>query len=161
MGSITRPLPVAWASPKGMIWSSAMFHLALQNGRFTPARQLTVADRWRIPPALRTIAASHHYKLAKHHMNTAPPLPPELEKLARRRASAKLGFLTHAIIYTVVISGLSLLAFSQGRAWSLWPAAGWGFGLFMHGLGTFGFGPGSALRERLLERERNALRRLG
>ncbi|MDP2418915.1 MAG: 2TM domain-containing protein [Hydrogenophaga sp.] len=42
--------------------------------------------------------------------------------------------------------------------WSLWPAAGWGFGLLMHGMGVFGFGPGSALRERMLERERERLR---
>jgi hypothetical protein len=129
--------------------------------RFTPARALAVAQRWRIPAALRTIAPRHHYKLAKHSMNTTAPLPPELEKLARRRASAKLGFFTHAFVYTVVITGLSLLAFSQGRAWSLWPAAGWGFGLLMHGLGVFDFGPSNALRERLLERERSALRRLG
>ena len=136
-----------------------MMHLDLQNERFTPTRVYTVALRWRIPAALRTIAASHHKKPAKHSMNTTAPLPPELEKLARRRASAKLGFFTHAFVYTVVITGLSLLAFSQGRAWSLWPAAGWGLGLFMHGLGAFGFGPGSALRERLVERERSALRR--
>ncbi len=136
-------------------------HFVLQNERFTPARVHTVAHRWRIPAALRTIAPSHHNKLAKHSMNTTASLPPGLEKMARRRASAKLGFFTHAFVYTVVITGLSLLAFSQGRAWSLWPAAGWGLGLFMHGLGVFGFGPGSVLRERLLERERSALRRLG
>lgn len=92
-------------------------------------------------------------------MHTTPSaLSPELESLARRRAGAKLGFYTHACIYAVVISGLSLLAFSQGKAWSLWPAAGWGVGLLMHGLGVFGCGPGSALRERLTEREREALR---
>jgi hypothetical protein len=85
-------------------------------------------------------------------------LSPDLERLARRRAKAKLGFYTHALIYAVVITGLSLLAFSQGKAWSLWPAAGWGFGLLMHGLGVFGFGPGSALREHMTEREREHLR---
>lgn len=87
-----------------------------------------------------------------------PNLSPELERLARKRATAKLGLYAHALIYAVVITGLSLLAFSQGKAWSLWPAAGWGFGLLMHGLGVFGFGPGSALRERLTEREREHLR---
>jgi uncharacterized membrane protein len=91
------------------------------------------------------------------HTNN-PPLSPELERLAERRAKAKLGFFTHALVYAVVITGLSLLAFSQGKIWSLWPAVGWGFGLLMHGMGVFGFGPGSALRERLLERERERLR---
>ncbi|MDZ4125568.1 MAG: 2TM domain-containing protein [Hydrogenophaga sp.] len=91
------------------------------------------------------------------HTNTTT-LSPELERLAERRAKAKLGFFTHALVYAVVITGLSLLAFSQGKIWSLWPAAGWGFGLLMHGMGVFGFGPGSALRERMLERERERLR---
>lgn len=91
------------------------------------------------------------------HTNPAP-LSPELERLARKRAGAMLGFYTHALIYLVVITGLSLLAFSQGKTWALWPAAGWGLGLLMHGLGVFGWGPGSALRERMTERELAKLR---
>lgn len=87
-----------------------------------------------------------------------PLLPDSLERLAQKRAQAKLGFYTHAFIYAVVITGLSLLAFSQGKGWSLWPAAGWGVGLLMHALGVFGFSPRSKLRERLTERERQALR---
>ena len=86
------------------------------------------------------------------------PLSPELEHLARKRAGAKLGFYTHALVYLVVITGLSLLAFSQGKSWALWPAAGWGLGLLMHGLGVFGWGPGNALRERMTERELEQLR---
>lgn len=86
-----------------------------------------------------------------------PSLSPELERLAQRRAKAKLGFFTHALVYATVISGLSLLALSQGKAWSLWPAAGWGFGLLMHGLGVFGFSPRGPLRERLVQRERERL----
>lgn len=91
-------------------------------------------------------------------MNTSPhTLSPELEALARQRTNARMGFFTHALVYAVVITGLSLLAFSQGKAWSLWPTAGWGFGLLMHGLGVLGLGPGSALRERMLQRERERL----
>lgn len=89
---------------------------------------------------------------------SATPLSPDLERLARRRAKAKLGFYKHAFIYVVVISGLALLSLGQGRAWVVWPAAGWGFGLLMHGAGAFGFGAGSAWQERLTEREREALR---
>jgi len=86
-------------------------------------------------------------------------LSPELERLAQRRAKAKLGFYGHALVYLLVISGLGLLSFSQGKAWALWPAVGWGIGLLMHGLRVFGVGPGSAMRERLVERERAQLRR--
>ena len=89
---------------------------------------------------------------------SASPLSPELERLARRRARAKLGFYTHAFVYTLVISGLALLSLGQGRAWAVWPAVGWGFGLLMHGVGVFGLGAGSAWQERLTEREREALR---
>lgn len=91
-------------------------------------------------------------------MNQHTPLSPDLERLARRRAKAKLGFYAHALIYAMVITGLSLLAFSQGKAWSLWPAAGWGLGLLVHGLRVFGALPGHALRERMVERERAQLR---
>lgn len=92
-------------------------------------------------------------------MNPHTALSPELERLAHQRAKAKLGFYGHALIYVLVITGLSLMALSQGKAWSLWPAAGWGLGLFMHGLRVFGVGPGTALREQLVERERAQLRR--
>jgi hypothetical protein len=95
---------------------------------------------------------------AFNSLDAQSPLSPELERLAQRRAKAKLGFYGHALIYTVVICGLSLLALSQGKAWSLWPAAGWGLGLLMHGLRVFGKAPGNALRERLVERERAQLR---
>lgn len=91
-------------------------------------------------------------------VTTPHPLSPDLERLARRRAKAKLGFYIHALIYAVVITGLSLLAISQGKVWSLWPAAGWGVGLLMHALRVFGALPGHALRERMVERERAQLR---
>jgi uncharacterized membrane protein len=95
-------------------------------------------------------------------MHTTPStLSPELERLARRRAGAKLGFVIHVVVYTLVVAGLGVLALSQGKAWTIWPAAGWGIGLLMHGLGVFGRHPGSALRERLIERERQALRAQG
>lgn len=91
-------------------------------------------------------------------MTYTTPLPSELEQLAQRRTKAKLAFLGHALIYALVITGLSLWALSQDKTWSLWPAAGWGLGLLMHGLRVFGWGPGTALREHMLERERAHLR---
>ena len=78
---------------------------------------------------------------------------PDIEQLARQRVKARLGFYRHAFIYVAVISGLSLLAFSQGKTWAVWPALGWGIGLLAHGLGVWGVAPGSALRERMVQRE--------
>ncbi len=86
-------------------------------------------------------------------------LSPELERLAQRRAKAKQGFYGHCLVYLLVIAGLGLLSYSQGKTWAVWPASGWGIGLLMHGLRVFGVGPGSAMRERLVERERAQLRR--
>ena len=83
----------------------------------------------------------------------------EIDQLARKRAGAKMGWYTHAAVYVLV--NLFLFAQSQfgSRAWNPWPLLGWGFGLAMHGLAVFVLGGGSALRERLVLRERERLQR--
>ena len=88
-------------------------------------------------------------------------LPPEeIERLARRRAGAKLGWYVHALVYVVVNLGM-FLAHQYGlrqRPWSAMPAMGWGLGLVLHGIAVFVLGNGSSLRERMVERERQRLR---
>lgn len=87
--------------------------------------------------------------------------PEEIERLARRRAGAKLGWYLHALVYVVVnlfLFALSAYAFGQ-RPWSVFPLLGWGLGLALHGAAVFMLGDGSPLRERLLERERERLQR--
>ena len=85
------------------------------------------------------------------------PLPPELERLAQRRAKARLGLMGHATVYAVVISGLALLGWWQGQTWPVGPALGWGFGLAIHAAKVLFVDIGAGLRERLVERERNRL----
>jgi 2TM domain len=84
--------------------------------------------------------------------------PEEIERLARRRAGAKLGWYVHATVYVLV--NLMLFALSSHglghRGWSLFPLLGWGLGLALHGVSVFMLGD---LRERLVERERERLRR--
>jgi hypothetical protein len=41
----------------------------------------------------------------------------------------------------------------------VFPLLGWGLGLALHGVAVFMLGDGSTLRRRLLERERERLRR--
>lgn len=82
---------------------------------------------------------------------------PDLLRLARRRVKARLGWLMHATIYMAVMSGLVLLAASQGKSWSIYPALGWGLGLLMHGVAVFVSGAGSAWRERWVEQEHQRL----
>jgi hypothetical protein len=45
------------------------------------------------------------------------------------------------------------------RPWSVFPVLGWGVGLALHGVSVFVLGKGSGLRERMVERERERLRR--
>jgi hypothetical protein len=93
-------------------------------------------------------------------MNT-PLSPEEIERIAQRRAGAKLGWYLHATIYVLV--NLLLFALSdQGvghRAWSVKPLLGWGVGLAFHGIAVFMLGGSTGLRERLVQKERERLQR--
>lgn len=86
-----------------------------------------------------------------------------LERLARRRAGAKLGWYIHALVYLVVNVALVLIAYVSGssRPWPIYPALGWGLGLLLHGVAVFMLGSGSGLHERLIARERERLQRRG
>jgi hypothetical protein len=90
-----------------------------------------------------------------------PLSPEEIDRLARRRAGAKLGWYAHAAIYLVV--NLALFAMSEyafgHRRWSVFPVIGWGVGLALHGVSVFVLGAGSGLRERMVRRERERLLR--
>ncbi len=95
------------------------------------------------------------------HAPSAPDgvrLPGDAERLARRRAGAKLGWLIHAGVYLCVNLGLAALSAWQGRHWAVFPALGWGVGLLAHGAAVALSHPGEGLYRRLLERERTALR---
>ena len=82
----------------------------------------------------------------------------QMDRLARRRAGATLGWYIHAAVYLLVNLGLAALAGSGGRAWHLYPLAGWGLGLAIHGLAVW-LGSGADLHQRLLDAEREKLRR--
>mgnify|MGYP001602168701 CR=1 FL=1 len=89
-------------------------------------------------------------------MNT-PLTPDEIERLATRRAKAKLGWYAHATVYVAVNAGLIAISATTGRNWAIYPALGWGFGLLMHGISVWAFAPGGDMLERLVERERARL----
>lgn len=91
-------------------------------------------------------------------MNTTHT-PDRIERLARRRAAAKMGWLIHAFVYVCVNAGLMLLSLPYGRHWSVFPLLGWGLGLALHGAAVWLFSPGARLHEAMIERERAALRR--
>ena len=85
--------------------------------------------------------------------------PEEIDKLARKRAGAKMGWYMHLAIYLVVNGGLFLasgLMFGT-RSYHFGPLLGWGVGLVFHGLSVFFIGKGSTLRENMVARERARL----
>ena len=85
----------------------------------------------------------------------------QAERLARRRAGAKLGWYVHAVVYVLVnlfLFSMSQHAFGQ-RPWSVLPLLGWGLGLALHGISVFMLGAGGGLRERMVQKERERLQR--
>ncbi len=88
-----------------------------------------------------------------------PMTPEEIDRVARKRAGAKLRWYAHALIYLVVNSFLFLLAGMGQHRWSIYPAAGWGLGLALHGIAVWMLGTGSNLREQMIQKERDKLQR--
>lgn len=95
-------------------------------------------------------------------LHMQPLTPEDIDKLARRRAGAKLGWYAHLTVYVVInllFLAMSNIGFGTHR-WSPFPMFGWGIGLVLHGVSVFVLGRGSALRERMVQKERERLQRL-
>ncbi|WP_431275984.1 2TM domain-containing protein [Variovorax ureilyticus] len=67
----------------------------------------------------------------------------EIDRLARKRAKAKMGWFIHAGIYATVNLGLVALSAASGRAWTVFPLLGWGVGLLAHGISVWMLPPGA------------------
>ena len=82
-----------------------------------------------------------------------------IERLARKRAGAKLGWYLHASVYLLVNLLLATLSAASWRHWAVFPAVGWGIGLALHGISVFVLGSTGGLRERMVQIERERLQR--
>jgi 2TM domain len=89
--------------------------------------------------------------------------PEELERIVIRRVKAKMGWYLHAAIYVVVNLLLMAGAMFHGKHWHFFPLIGWGLGLAIHGAVVWFSASifGNGLRERMMARERAALRQQG
>lgn len=96
--------------------------------------------------------------MPRHHDLLSESSDP-LELAARRRAGMKLGWYIHAFVYLVVNAGLMMASFSHGRNWAWYPALFWGLGLLAHGASVWLRSPTGVVWNRMLEREREHLRR--
>ena len=94
-------------------------------------------------------------------MTNEPLSPDQIERLARKRANAKMGWYSHATVYVLVNLFLFATAYFglRSRPWSPYATLGWGLGLALHGISVFVMGKGSGLRDRLVARERERLKR--
>lgn len=93
--------------------------------------------------------------------NNTSMSPEEIDRLARKRAGAKLGWYFHAAVYVIVnlfVFAMSQYAFGN-RSWSVFPLLGWGLGLALHGVSVWLIGAGGELRERMVQKERERLQR--
>jgi hypothetical protein len=90
-------------------------------------------------------------------MNTQTANQDDIERLARRRASIKLGWYIHATVYIAVNALLAAISASSGRHWAIFPFFGWGIGLAVHGLVVFFATGGGGFHEKLVQQERERL----
>lgn len=90
-------------------------------------------------------------------MHTPNQSPTHIERLARKRVAARMGWMVHATVYVVVNAFLIFTAMASGRNWALYPALGWGLGLAIHGLVVFLAPARERLREQMVEAEKQRI----
>ncbi len=81
----------------------------------------------------------------------------DLERLARKRAAMRMGWIVHATVFIAVNLLLAGLSAASGRHWAIFPFMGWGLGLVIHGAVVFLVAGGFGLHQRLVQQERNRL----
>jgi hypothetical protein len=97
-------------------------------------------------------------------MNATMPMPlstEEIERLAHKRATAKMGWYIHACVY-ILVNGFMFAGSYFGlrdRSWGPAPALGWGLGLALHFVSVFVMGQGSTFRDQMVRRERERIER--
>ena len=90
-----------------------------------------------------------------------PLSPEEIDRLARKRAGAKMGWFIHATAFftiNLIVFGMSKYGFGT-RSWSPVPFLGWALGLALHGASVWLLGSGGEFRERMVRKERERLQR--
>ncbi|MBA3595705.1 MAG: 2TM domain-containing protein [Pseudomonadota bacterium] len=90
-------------------------------------------------------------------MNTSTLQDKDLDRVARKRAAAKMGWYIHASVYIIVNLLLAVLSAMSDRHWAVFPALGWGIGLLIHGAVVFLVTGGGGLHERLVQQERERM----
>jgi hypothetical protein len=76
----------------------------------------------------------------------------DIRRKARNRVRMKLAFLWHLVVFVMANAAMFAinLTYSPQTLWFVWPLAGWGAALALHGLATF---TGARLTEDMVETE--------
>ena len=85
----------------------------------------------------------------------------EVYEKARKRVEAKIGFYIHLAVYlgvNLLLIIINILTAPE-YLWFKWPLMGWGIGLFFHGLGVFASFKGDSIKERMIEKEIEMIRK--
>jgi hypothetical protein len=82
-----------------------------------------------------------------------------IEARALRRVRKKMGFYIHALVFVLVNLGLYAMQEVTGRHRGPVFIWGWALGLLIHGIFTFVSLQGEGLRERMLRKEIERMRR--
>lgn len=80
---------------------------------------------------------------------------------ARKRFEAKIGFYIHLAVFVgvnILLIVINLLS-SPDYLWFKWPLMGWGIGLFFHCLGVFTSSKVASMKEHMIYKEMEALRK--
>lgn len=73
---------------------------------------------------------------------------------AKKRVNERIGFYVHLLVYLAVNAFFHYINWKEGGSyWAIFPAAGWGIGLFFHGVGVFGFFNNSAWKQKQIRKE--------
>ena len=79
----------------------------------------------------------------------------QMYQAARLRAERKIRFYIHLAVYlgvNIILAAINL-KIDPGHLWFLWPFAGWGLAVVVHGLSVLDVFNFKAARERLVEKE--------
>jgi hypothetical protein len=92
-----------------------------------------------------------------------PPLSDELREKAEKRVSQKMALFSHIGSY-VIVNGFLVLIWALtgaegGNFWPVWVMLGWGIGLAFHVFGYITGKRSDAVRERMLQKELERVRR--
>ncbi len=144
---------VSWHEEWHRQWADK-FQRQAERRRRHFERQLRYLERRARRFGFSVVRAAEPNDAATATSTTAGPGPlpaaeSEILRRARRRASAEVGFYSHLTSYLGVMAFLALInLLTTSYPWFMWPAIGWGFGLFSHYMAVFG---SRLMRERYFE----------